>query len=229
MLSSPSPRLAAAEKVLPWMSAVSWIKKLPVIPFAAHKIPSRETLRASLEVRMERILLVVLLLGGSGCGGTSPGGGGGGGGGNDMTMGGGGIPDPGTSHDVDNNFGNVEPNDTPGKATPLGVASMANVQVWVSGNMIGGGDATDYFVFKTAAKAGEFSLGQGGLCFMAPITGLSATLWKVSGGQQVLPAIHQWTSNATCLKSMPGDAPTEASTVYLLGVTAIGGAGMYSA
>src|SRR5438105_2597134 len=68
------------------------------------------------------------------------------------------IPDPGTSHDVDNNFGDVEPNDAPSQATPLGVSMLADVHVWVNSDAIdGGGDNTDYFVFKSGSSAGQFT------------------------------------------------------------------------
>src|SRR4051794_14629569 len=69
----------------------------------------------------------------------------------DLASAGGSIPGPGTVNMVDNNFGNVEPNDTPAQATPLGTAMQANVYLWVSGNSIGGSNTADYFVFKTAA------------------------------------------------------------------------------
>lgn len=51
------------------------------------------------------------------------------------------------------------------------------------------------------------------------------------GGRQVLPPIHQWMANGSCVMSAAmGDAPLEASTVYLFGVEATGGgAGAYTA
>ena len=139
------------------------------------------------------------------------------------------IPDPGTGNAVGNNFGSVEPNDSPGQATPLGVAMAGDVYTWVNNNKIGGGDTTDYFVFKSGPAASEFSLGAGGLCWMGAITNLSATLWKVTNHQQVLPAVHQWQGNGTCVKSTKGDAPLEPNTDYLFGVTSTGGAGNYNA
>ena len=56
-------------------------------------------------------------------------------------------------------------------------------------------------------------------------------LWKVANAEQVLPPIHTWTSSGgMCVMSgAMGDAPLVANTVYLFGVTATGGAGMYSA
>ena len=172
---------------------------------------------------MRRIAFALLLLG---CGSNHPGGGGGGGG--DMAMGAM-VPDPGAGSAVDQDFTSMEPNDTPAQATPLGVAKGPDITVWVGGNKTGGGDTVDYFVFKSGPSAGQFSLGMGGMCWMGAVTNLTATLWKVANGQQVMPSIHQWTGNGTCVKSMPGDAPVEANTVYLLGVTASGGAGTYAA
>jgi hypothetical protein len=161
----------------------------------------------------------------AGCGGSTSNGGVGAG---DMAMGPP-IPDPGMEHGVDNDFKSAEPNDSPATATPLGVASTNDVSVWVNSNSIGGGDTTDYFVFKSGSGAGQFSFGFSGICWMGAITHLDAKLWKVAGGQQVLPPVHEWMSDTSCLKSAPGDAPMEASTVYLLGLTATGGAGTYSA
>jgi hypothetical protein len=147
----------------------------------------------------------------------------------DMAMAGGMIPDPGTSNMVDINFGSVEPNDIPSQATPLGVAKMGDIMVWVSGNNAGGSNTTDYFVFKTSPMTGQFSMGFSGICWSPAITNLNATLWKVAAGQQVLPPVHSWVGSGSCVKSMMGDAPLEASTEYLFAVQATGGAGMYSA
>jgi hypothetical protein len=146
----------------------------------------------------------------------------------DMAMAAGSIPDPGTGHGVDSNFGNVEPNDSPSQATPLGVASSASVYLWVSGNAGGGTDTEDYFVFKTSASAGTFTLSTGGLCWGGSITGITATLWKVVSGQQMLPPVQTWASTASC--TPPGTAPAlEANTEYLLGLAISGGSGTYFA
>jgi hypothetical protein len=139
------------------------------------------------------------------------------------------VPAPGTVDNVDNDFKSVEPNDTPAQATPLGIALGPDISTWVSGDTIGGTDSSDYFVFESGPMAGQFTLGQSGLCYTAGITQLSASLWKVSGGMQVLPPVKTWTSTTMCLTSAPGDAPIEASTTYLLGVTATGASGTYSA
>ncbi len=138
----------------------------------------------------------------------------------------GGIPDPGTSDDVDNNFGDVEPNDTPQEATPLGVAMSGDIGVWVNGNAIGGTDTSDYFVFKSGPATGAFSFD---ICFNAPVTAMTASLWKVVGGTQQMPAVGTWTSSGTCVTDMTSPAMMEASTDYLFGLTATGGSGMYSA
>src|SRR5438093_13044122 len=58
------------------------------------------------------------------------------------------VPDPGSSANVDQNFGSTEPNDTPATATPLGIAKGPDVYVWVNSNSAGGADLADYFVFK---------------------------------------------------------------------------------
>ena len=148
----------------------------------------------------------------------------------DLAMNGSGvIPSPGTGNGVDNNFGSVEPNDTPAQATPLGVAAANGVFVWVSGNKTGGADSSDYFVFQSSASGGAFTLGQSGICWSGGITGMTATLWKVANAQQVTPPIHTWIGSGSCVKSATGDATLEKSTVYLLGLTATGGAGTYGA
>lgn len=149
-------------------------------------------------------------------------------GGGDMAMGGGNIPSPGTGNAVDNNFGDVEPNDTPQQATPLGVsASTMGVYVWVTTNTIGGTDSADYFVFNSGPTGGPFTLGSSGLCFNnPPITSMTATLWQVQNGAQVNPPVHTWSSGSgTCVRSMAGDATLVANSDYLLGVVATGGAG----
>jgi hypothetical protein len=155
--------------------------------------------------------------GGSGSGDTGTGG---------MTMAGG-IPDPGTSDQVDQDFTDVEPNDTPSQATPLGVAAAGDVNVWVNGNSIGGSSNTDdYFVFKSAATAGAFTFN---ICFTAPTTGMTATLWKVEDAAAQMPPVGTWTSSSTCVTGPPAGAPLVASTVYLFGLSATGGAGTYAA
>jgi hypothetical protein len=139
---------------------------------------------------------------------------------------GGSIPDPGTGNQVDNDFTDKEPNDTPQQATPLGVASTGNINVWVGGNTIGGSNTADYFVFKSGSTAGQFTFD---ICFSAPTTAMTATLWKVSGGMQQMPPVGTWMSSSTCVTNMTMPASLEASTDYLLGLTATGGSSMYSA
>jgi hypothetical protein len=138
----------------------------------------------------------------------------------------GGITDPGTSNGVDNNFGDVEPNDTPQQATPLGVGMAAGVYVWVNANSIGGSDSSDYFVFRTGAMPGPFSFD---ICYMAPTTGMTATLWKVVSGKEQTPPVGTWTGTTGCVLDTMAPPMLEASTEYLFGLTATGGAGMYSA
>jgi hypothetical protein len=148
----------------------------------------------------------------------------GGSGGHMMT---GSIPDPGTSDGVDNNFTDVEPNNTPDQATPLGVAAGAGVAVWVNGNTIGGpSNPADYFVFKSNAAAGQFTFD---VCFGAPITAMTATLSKVVDGEEQTPPVGMWTSSMGCVTDNSAPAELEASTVYLFGLTATGGVGMYGA
>jgi hypothetical protein len=159
--------------------------------------------------------------GGTGAGSTTSGSTGAGG----MTTGG--IPSPGTSDQVDNDFTDVEPNNTPEQATPLGVAAGSDVNVWVNGNSIGGSDnPEDYFVFESSATAGAFTFD---VCFMAPVTAMTATLWKVADGAEVTPPVGTWTSSAGCVTGPMAGAPLEASTVYLFGLSATGGPGMYGA
>jgi hypothetical protein len=137
----------------------------------------------------------------------------------------GGIPDPGVGNQVDIAFVDLEPNDTPEQATPLGVSQLADLYPWVTGNKIGGArDAADYFVFQSASTAGEFEFD---MCFMTPITGMTASLWKVVCGVQQTPPIGTWTITTTCTTNFA--VPLEASTVYLFGVFATGGAGTYTA
>jgi hypothetical protein len=139
----------------------------------------------------------------------------------------GGIPAAGSTDNVDNNFGNVPPNNTPQTATPLGPAMGPNVYVWVNGNNIGGSaEDANYFVFESAATAGQFSFD---ICFGPPLTGMTATLWQVANAAQVEPPVGTWTSSAGCVTNMTAPAAIEASTEYLFGLTSQGGAGMYSA
>jgi hypothetical protein len=140
----------------------------------------------------------------------------------------GGIPDPGATHMVDSNFGDVEPNDAPATATPLGVSQQAMMYFWVNNNSGGGTDTSEFYVFKTGATAGTFSLGFSGICWSGAITGIDATLWKVSAGQQVMPAVQTWPSTASCTPPTVSPA-VEANTEYLLGLDIHGGAGTYFA
>ena len=61
----------------------------------------------------------------------------------------------------------------------------------------------------------------------APITTLTASLWKVDGLQVLDPPIATWPISTSCAASLT--APIEASTVYLFGVLATGGPGTYTA
>jgi hypothetical protein len=145
----------------------------------------------------------------------------------DAMMAAGGIPAAGSVDNVDNNFGDVAPNQTPQQATPLGPAMGPDVNVWVNGNNIGAaGDTADYFVFQSSATAGQFTFD---ICFAAPITTMTASLWKVVNGTQVEPAVGTWTASTTCVTTGMTPAPLAANTEYLFGLTAQGGAGMYSA
>jgi hypothetical protein len=138
----------------------------------------------------------------------------------------GGIPDPGTSNQVDQDFTNMGPNDTPQHATPLGIGMQPGVGVWVGGNMIGGSTTSNYFVFKSSPKPGPFTFD---ICYMAPVTGMTATLWKVVNGSQQMPPVGTWTGTTGCVLDTMAAPMLEASTEYLFGLTAMGGAGSYSA
>jgi hypothetical protein len=141
----------------------------------------------------------------------------------------GGIPGPGTGDGVDNDFTSMPGDGTPQTATPLGVStSTMGLNVWVGGNSIGGaGNDANYFVFESGPAMQPFTFD---VCFNPPITAMTASLWKVSGGKQVMPPLGTWQSTGTCVTNM-GSAMVnlEASTEYLFGVTATGGSGMYSA
>lgn len=164
------------------------------------------------------LLLSILLPAGLACSGSGSGPTGG--------SGDGAIPGPGTGNGVDSNFTSKEPNDTPQHATPLGVASTGSVHVRVTSNTIGGSDTSDYFVFKSGATAGQFTFN---ICFSAPTTSMTATLWKVVGGAEQMPPVGTWTSTGTCVTDMTTPAALEVSTEYLLGLTARGGSSTYSA
>jgi hypothetical protein len=165
--------------------------------------------------------------GGSGTGGSMASGGGssgtGGGGGGAMAM----VPDPGTSDQVDQDWTNVEPNNTPAQATPLGVA-MGDIWTWVGSNSAGGSNTSDYFVFKSAAGPDAGTL-HFDMCFGPPITSMTANLWKVSGGVQQQPALATWNSSGGCVTDTGAELPLSPSTVYLVGLTIAGDAGTYSA
>jgi hypothetical protein len=141
----------------------------------------------------------------------------------------GGVPDPGTGHQVDIAFDNVPPNDTPDQATPLGTSTMADVTVWITGNAIGGkGNEANYFVFRSGPAAGQFAFNG---CFTKPIASMDVNLWKVVEAKVLTPPVATWTATLDdagmgCLDNE--GAKLEASTVYLFGLTATGGAGTYA-
>lgn len=136
-----------------------------------------------------------------------------------------GIPDPGGGDQVDVDWQDQEPNDTPDYATPLGTAKGADVVMWVGENQIGGsGNPADYFVFESSGEPGQL---QFDMCFIAPITAMTASLWKVVDAKEQTPPIATWTITDSCAGSM--SAPLEASTEYLFGVFAKGGQGFYTA
>ena len=167
---------------------------------------------------MKRIVLLLFL---GGCGSPS--------GGPNPNPGGGSVADPGPGSGVDDNFGSVEPNDTPAEATPLGTSKgTGDVHVWVTKDLLTAGDDTDYFVFKSAPMAGQFTFN---ICWSGAITAMTATLWKVENGQQVMPPVHQWMGAGSCVMSAQvGEAPLVANGEYLFGLQAnAGGAGSYSA
>jgi hypothetical protein len=139
----------------------------------------------------------------------------------------GGIPDPGAGSQVDQDFTSKEPNNTPQQATPLGTSMLSGVNVWVNGNTVGGAtNNADYFVFKSGPQAGPFTFD---VCFSAPLTGLTATLWKVVGGQEQMPPVGTWMSTSTCVTNQGMMVQLDASTDYLFGLTAAGDSGTYQA
>jgi hypothetical protein len=182
-----------------------------------------------MRLTMTSALASVVLVACGGSGTVNPDGGGGNpdsGGGSPDSGQGGNIPDPGTTDGVDNNWGSVQPNNTPAQATPLGTAVSGNIYTWVNTNAIGGGDSANYFVFRTSADAGTLSFD---FCFTPSITAMTATLWQVSNSQEVQPPVGSWQSTGTCVTNTPGLTAIQANTVYLFGLTATGDAGTYSA
>jgi hypothetical protein len=139
-----------------------------------------------------------------------------------------GIPPAGTNDQVDCDFLDIEPNNTPQEATPLGT-SMGNINVWVNGNDIGGpGNTADYLVFNTPAQSVAFTFN---IC-ISPSVPFGATLWAVVDGAEQLPPLGSWNGSAGCVSntSPPGaTTPLAANTEYLFGLTATGGAGNYGA
>ncbi len=136
-----------------------------------------------------------------------------------------GIPDPGTSDQVNVAFVDVEPNDTPEQATPLGIAKSGDVVVWVANNTVGGpSNPADYFVFESGPVASNFEFD---MCFSSPITGMTAGLWKVEDATAQMPPVATWTITDSCAPSFM--APLDASSEYLFGVLATGGPGLYTA
>jgi hypothetical protein len=147
----------------------------------------------------------------------------------DVQGGTGGIPDPGTSDVVDSNppgWASVEPNDTPEEATPLGISKNGNLTPWINGNAIGGSAGqANYFVFQSAPESGEMDFD---MCYDgAAITGMTASLWMVVNATQQMPPVATWTISTECKASLT--APLDGSTVYLFGVEATGGPGVYQA
>jgi len=136
----------------------------------------------------------------------------------------GGIPSPGPGDLVDNSFTSVAPNATPAEATPLGTSAMADLVVWVGANVIGGADAANYFVFESAPDAMLLDFN---MCFSGAVTAMTASLWLVQDGAQVLPPVATWTITGTCANSYT--AELEPSTTYLFAVEATGGPGSYTA
>jgi hypothetical protein len=139
------------------------------------------------------------------------------------------IPSPGPGSAVDTAFADVEPNDTPQEATPLGTSLNPNgdgsVIPWVPQNAIGGtANPADYFVFRTSPEAGELTFD---MCYQAPVTSLTASLWKVVDAKQQKKPVATWSIPTSCQDSF--SAPVEACTVYLFGLLATGGAGSYQA
>ena len=135
-----------------------------------------------------------------------------------------GVLNPGPGNQVDIAFVNDAQNDTPDRATPLGTSTTNDVTVWGGENNIGGSTSANYFVFRSGPGAGQFAFDG---CFTAPVTSMTAALWKVVDQKQVEPALATWaTGSDDCFAS--SSAPIEGSTVYLFGLTATGGAGSYS-
>jgi hypothetical protein len=94
-------------------------------------------------------------------------------------------------------------------------------------NTIAGG-ASNYFVFGNGSAAQQFTFD---ICYQAPTTGMTATLWTVDAGQMVTPPVGTWQGASGCVTTMTPNAPAmlTANTEYLFGLTAMGGAGSYAA
>jgi hypothetical protein len=59
------------------------------------------------------------------------------------------------------------------------------------------------------------------------VSGMTASLWRVTGGVQETPPVATWTITNTCNDNFT--APLDPSTEYLFGVLAKGGSGSYTA
>ena len=110
---------------------------------------------------------------------------------------GGAILAAGTSDAVDDNFGDVEPNNTPSQATPLGTAARQRLYVGF-GNTIGGTDTADYFVFEAARPEGMFTLGASGLCYTGSDHQLDRDAVEGRGGTRDSTPVGSWTSATGC-------------------------------
>lgn len=139
-------------------------------------------------------------------------------------MAGGVIPDPGT--EVGGEWTDVEPNDTPSQATPVGVL---NGPAWVGFvepfTEIASTTDVDYFVFKTA-DAASLANDYISLCWGGGVNLLDAHLYEVVDQHQGTEVVTATTTNTSCETVIDfGQGPTilAADTVYLLELRAAPG------
>jgi len=134
------------------------------------------------------------------------------------------VPDPGTGP-MPADWPDTEPNDSPDRAVPLGVAPAVQIGPYVGHGHLGGGDEADYFVFRSNHAMTTMIAGA---TWPLQVDLLDFALYKVVDGQPPIPVAA---SHATTLggefPSPPWQIALEPDTKYLFAILHVTGESDY--
>jgi hypothetical protein len=98
-----------------------------------------------------------------------------------------------------------------------------------TGGHLGGDDVADYFVFRTSSAAGTTFIASACWDAALNVNLLDIALYKVEGGQQLIPVVSAQSSDKTCERLQPFNIPLEPDTTFLFALIHVEGESDYTA